>query len=81
MASRSSECNWEESIFWRSCRAHLRSDRGRMRLAFVRCAYLRRRALRCVDPVEILLQILNLAIANDEAEIVLIRVTRSLADC
>jgi hypothetical protein len=46
-----------------------------MRFAFVRCAYLRRRALRCVDRVEVLLHPLNLAIVNDEEEMILILIS------
>ena len=42
--------------------------RRRMRFAFVRCAYLGRRALRCEDRVEVRLHRLNLAITNDEEE-------------
>jgi hypothetical protein len=39
-----------------------------MRFAFVRCAYVGRRALRSGDRVEVLLHRLNLAIAKDEEE-------------
>src|SRR5215471_15999271 len=59
----------------RSRRASMRSVRRRMQSRFVRCAYLRRRALRCVNRVEVLFHLLDLAIVHDQEEMMLILIS------